>query len=126
MISSIMNPPSTSGAYQDYLDSYAVVSSNSRDLSELQKKKIIEDLGCTFQTQIEITDNDNGISINEEGFKKHVKSELTRKIAEGIQQKATFTQLKLAGPMPVIRVKAKVIVMSEQELMNLIDLIRNY
>ena len=126
MLSSIVSPPSSAGVYQDYMDSYSVVSSNSRDLSELQKKRIIDDSGCLFQAHVEITDADDGISINEEGFKKHVKSDLSRKIAEGVQQKATFTQLKIAGPMPVIRVKAKVIVMSEQELMNLIDIIRNY
>jgi hypothetical protein len=125
MISSIMNPP-TAGKYQDYMDSYAVVSSTSRNLSEFQKKRIIEDSGCLFQAHVEIADLNHAVQINEEGFKEHVKSDLANRIALAIKQKATYTQIKINEPLPLTRVKAKVIVMSEQELMNLIDIIRNY
>lgn len=126
MISPTSRRPPSPGSYQDYMDEYNAVSSNSRDLSEFQKKKIIDDSGCLFQAHVEIADLNHTIQINEEDFKKHIKSDLASKIALAIKEKATYTQIKINEPLPLTRVKAKVIVMSEQELMNLIDIIRNY
>ena len=110
--------------YDDFVDTMHV--KESKDLSEAQRKKIIADLGVVFEAKVEITELEETLNNLGDSFKKHVKSDLSRKITEAIYSKASFTQQQVAGPMPITRVKAKVIVMSEEEMMNLINLIRNY
>lgn len=110
--------------YDDFVDTVHI--NPSRDLSEGQRKKIIDDAGILFQSMVEITELEETLKDLGDSFKKHVKSDLSRKIAEGIYSKASFTQQQIAGPMPATRIKAKVIIMSEDEMMNLINLIRNY
>lgn len=110
--------------YDDFVDTMHV--REVKDLSEAQRKKIIADLGVVFESKVEISDLEETIKDLGDSFKKHVKYDLSKKIAEGIFTKASFTQQQVAGPMPLTRVKARVIVMSEDEMMNLINLIRNY
>jgi hypothetical protein len=102
------------------------VSTISRGLSPGQKRKIIDDEGILFNVQLDISDLHETVKEQGDSFKDYVKRDLSNRIAGAIQSKATFTQQKIAGPMPVTRIRGKVIIMSEDEMMKFIDLIRNY
>lgn len=118
-------PISTKSSWS-YDDSVISVSTVSRDLSPGQKRKIIDDEGILFNVQIEISDLHETVKELGDSFKDSVKRDLSNRITEAVQSKATFTQQKIPGPMPVTRIRGKVIVMSEDEMMKFIDLIRNY
>lgn len=122
------SPPRIDWQYDGTVDtnSSSATFIQTRDLSESQKKRIIEQSKGVFQAQVEITDLEETLEEHGDSFKNHVKVNLANKIAEAIREKATYTQIKIEDPMPVTRIKARVVVMSEQELMDLIDTIRNY
>lgn len=113
--------------YYDRMTQYADWIKSADDetgqLSELVKKKIISDTNSVLTATVDMTDYEETIQALGDKFKQHVKKSLLDKLLSEIEKKTVFTQQKLDDKM---RIKAKVVVMSEKELMDLIDIIRNY
>jgi hypothetical protein len=140
MIGSISKPPavdSSSSPYEEFMNndvwsssgtaiSAGCNSNHSITLSEVAKRKIIDDMKIVAKASVDITEMDEFIKENGDKFKNHTKEALAKNFVEMIMQKAVFTQQKIAGPIPTTRIRSKVVIMSEDELLKLIDNVINY